>query len=215
VLVLDLSTSVRGTKLTALRSAARAFLEGLREGERAALLTFDDEVRLVAPPTGDLEAVRQAVDTAAPRGSTALVDGVYAGLRLLEGGDRRTVVLAFSDGLENRSWLAAAEVVRAAAHSNAVFYAVTVRAPGERPDSFLRDVAHATGGRVFEARSEQHLQDRFLEVLADIRARYVLSYAPTAGGRPGWHALDVRMRRGKGSVLARPGYWLTAPAPVP
>ena len=34
-LVLDLSGSVRGPKLAALKDAARAFLDGLREGEHA------------------------------------------------------------------------------------------------------------------------------------------------------------------------------------
>ena len=69
----------------------------------------------------------------------------------------------------------------------------------------------ATGGRLFEASSERDLRARFLDVLGDIRARYVLSYAPR-GGSAGWHALEVKLKRGKGDVLARPGYWRYAPS---
>src|SRR5262249_2724219 len=61
VLVLDLSGSVGGGKLRALRVAADAFLDGLRPGangladgpdaERAALVVFQEEVRLLEPLT--------------------------------------------------------------------------------------------------------------------------------------------------------------------
>jgi hypothetical protein len=48
-------------------------------------------------------------------------------------------------------------------------------------------------------------------VLGDIRARYVLSYAPGGVDAAGWHALEVRLKRVEGDVLARPGYWRYAP----
>jgi hypothetical protein len=41
-------------------------------------------------------------------------------------------------------------------------------------------------------------------VSQDIRSRYVLSYAPEGVAFSGWHALDVRLKKGKGEVLARP-----------
>jgi hypothetical protein len=89
-------------------------------------------------------------------------------------------------------------------------YAVAVSGKDERKERFLGDVVRATGGRLFEVASERDLRARFLDVLGDIRARYVLSYAPGPGAG-GWHALDVRLKRVKGDVLARPGYWRGAP----
>jgi len=62
---------------------------------------------------------------------------------------------------------------------------------------------------VFEASSERDLRARFLDVLEDIRSRYVLRYVRSGPGSPGWHKLEVRLRNGKGDVLARPGYWQT------
>lgn len=211
LLVLDLSASVQGSRLGALKAAGEAILDGLRDGERAALLTFDQELRLAEPLTGDLPRVRRALDGASARGSTALVDAVYAALRLpgTSGGRRRALVV-FSDGLDNLSWLTAADVVEAARRSNAIVYGVTVRAAVEPKERFLDDLVRATGGRLFEAVSERHLRQRFLDVLADIRARYLLSYAPQAASRPGWHTLAVRLKHGKADVLARPGYWRAA-----
>ena len=210
VLVLDASGSVLGPKLASLRAAAGAFLDGLRSGEQAALLAFNHEVRLLQPLTTDLAAVRGALDRVSPRGNTALVDAVYSALRLREPGERRTAIVVFSDGTDNLSWLSASDVVAAAGRSNATVYGVTVRGKRDAREPFPDDVARATGGRVFEASTERDLRARFLDVLEDIRARYVLRYVPRAADAPGWHAVEVRLRKGKGDVLARPGYWRAA-----
>jgi VWFA-related protein len=211
VLVLDMSHSVNGPKLDALKNAARAFLDGLRDGEQAAVMAFREEVHLLQAFTPDLARVRRALDEASPRGSTALCDAVYAALRLREPGPRRTAIVVFSDGLENISWLAPAEVVESASRSDAIVYGVAVRQPGERSEPFLRDVVGATGGRLFEVQSERDLRARFLDVLSDIRSRYVLSYTPAGVATTGWHGVEVRLKRVKGDVLARPGYWRYAP----
>jgi VWFA-related protein len=210
ILVLDLSGSVNGPKLDALKAAGRAFLDGLRGGEQAALLGFHHEVQLLEPLTADIGAVRRALERVSPRGSTALVDAVYSALRLREPAERRTAIVVFSDGIENLSWLPASDVVEAASRSNVIVYAVAVRGKGDPKERFLSEVVRATGGRLFEASSERDLRERFLDVLGDIRARYVLSYSPGPGAA-GWHTLEARLKRGKGDVLARPGYWRGAP----
>ena len=223
VLVLDLSQSVGGSKLSALRDATSALLDGLRpsanrlqggaDGERAALLVFQEEVRLVEPLTPALDRVRQALEGVTARGSTALVDATYSGLRLLERGPRRNVVVVFSDGLDSLSWLTPAQVVEAAARSEVLVYAVAAREKGDPENPFLNEVTRATGGRVWTARSEKELRARFRDLLDDIRARYVLSYAPEGVAFSGWHSLEVRLKQGKSEVLARPGYYRAAPPP--
>jgi len=207
LLVLDRSGSVSGSRLAALREAASAFLDQLRGGERAALLAFSAEVALAQPLTAELQRVRAAVDRGAAGGSTSLRDAIYASLRLSEPGARRTVVVVFSDGVDTASWLRPAQVVSAARRCDATVYGVLAGDPDERDDSVLREVSRATGGRLFESRRLPELRTRFLEVLEDVRNRYVLSYAPQGVERGGWHPLSVRLKRGRGEVLARPGYW--------
>jgi hypothetical protein len=34
-----------------------------------------------------------------------------------------------------------------------------------------------------------------------------LSFTPEDAAPAGWHALEVKLRRVRGDVLARPGYW--------
>jgi VWFA-related protein len=207
VLVLDLSGSVRGPKRIALRGAAAAFLDGLREGEAAAVVGFRDEVMLLSDFTSDRPSLFAALDATEPWGSTALRDAVYAGLRLRPPQPRRLALVVFSDGADNVSILGAAEVVDAAERTQGVVYGVGVRATGGLGRAFLEDVARATGGRYFEALSDRELNRRFLDVLADIRSRYVLSFVPSDPAAPGFHELNVRLTRAKGDVLARKGYW--------
>jgi VWFA-related protein len=219
VLVFDLSHSVDGSKLSALRDAAGAFLDGLRpgvnglssaQGERAALLAFQEEVRLLQPLTGQVDRIRRALQIVTPRGSTALVDATYSALRFLEPGSHTPVVVVFSDGVDSLSWLTPAQVVEAASRSEALVYAVAARKRGDPEDPFLDEVTRVTGGRVWTARSERELRARFLDVLNDIRSRYVLTYAPQGVGFSGWHAVDVRLKQRKGGVRARPGYYRAA-----
>ena len=207
LLVLDMSASVIGSKLFALREAAGAFLDGLAPADRAALVAFQQSVSMAIPLTGEISQVRFGLDTATGGGSTALHDAVYVALRQSDPSDRRTAVLVFSDGLDNASWLSAEEVVEAARRTEAVVYGVDAREWGDPSHPFLKDVARATGGRVWRVEKMDDLKARILDVLGDIRARYLLTYNPTAVEAGGWHRLEVELRGAKGDVLARPAYY--------
>ncbi len=72
---------------------------------------------------------------------------------------------------------------------------------------FLNDVAEATGGRVWIAKSSAELTDVYLRVIEDIESPYLLSYQPEGVPKEGWHPLEVKLKKGnKGTIRARPGY---------
>jgi VWFA-related protein len=63
-----------------------------------------------------------------------------------------------------------------------------------------------TGGRRLNGKSADDFADHFTQVLADVKSRYLLVYdAPE--GRPGWHEIKVRLKKRKGEVRARRGYF--------
>ena len=202
VLTFDMSGSVTAARLGHLQRAAGALLDGLTPRDRAGLITFSHEVTLGHRLTDDLPSLRAAVGRAKAAGGTALVDGIYAGMMLGESGVGRALLIAFSDGVDTASWLAAESVLQTAKRSDIVAYAVSV---GRQGQDFLRDLAEATGGQVFENESPEHLERLFLAVLNEFRRRYVLMYTPTSS-EPGWHRLDVRLKERRGTIRARPGY---------
>jgi VWFA-related protein len=229
VLALDTSASVAGEKLAGLRAAAGAFVEGLREGDEAALLTFSHAIDLHAGPTRDRAAVAAALGRVVPIGSTALYDGLYAALRLPLAAHRRLVVL-FTDGADNVSVLGAKDVEDGAASSEVLLYVVAAqeeqegpitvtdadREPQREPEARreLRRLAESTGGRLLVAGDPGDLRRQFLRVLDEMRTRYILSFAPQGVRRDGLHRLDVQVKAPGVQVRARKTY-RAAPRPAP
>ena len=202
VLVLDLSASVEGQRLTDLRRAGRALIERLSGDDRAAIVGFSHAVVLGSPLTRDRHQILAALERAKPYGETALIDATYTGMLVGESDAGRALVMVFSDGLDIASWLTAGRVLDAAKRSEAVVYGISMK--GLRP-RFLEDIASQTGGRLLDVES-RNLSATFLSVLNEFRERYVLVYSPTGVARQGWHPLEVKVRRKAATVKARPGY---------
>jgi VWFA-related protein len=205
ILTLDMSSSVAGEPLEHLRRAGRAVMDGLRTGDRAALITFSHVLAMGAPLTADFALVRRALDASEAIGSTSLVDASYAGMVLGESDVGRSLVLVFSDGLDSGAWLSADEVLDIARRCDAVVYGVSA---GQSPKSdFLADLSETTGGKLFKVESTKDLSAAFLSVLDEFRHRYVVSYSPRGVSPDGWHQLTVRVKGRNATVKARPGYF--------
>ena len=104
VLVFDTSSSMAGDRLLALRAASEAFLDGLRPADEAALVAFNEDVVWLSAPTPDKAKVRQALARLRAEGATSVYDALYAGITLSEG-ERRALIVLFTDGQDNTSWL--------------------------------------------------------------------------------------------------------------
>jgi hypothetical protein len=77
---------------------------------------------------------------------------------------------------------------------------------GADEDQVLKRVAEATGGRLLDAGSSRRLQDVFVEILHEMKARYLVSYYPQPQSGEGWHDVRVTVKRGRGDVIVRRGY---------
>ena len=223
-LVLDSSSSVAGEKLVQLRAAARALLGGLAPDDEASLVTFDEEVSVRVPPTRDRARLEQGVSRIQPGGATAVFDALYAGTMLAS--DRgRTLLVLFTDGEDNVSWLDASRVQRVLLESNVLVQVVgivpgrgeipfepttdTERLAAEAPYvATLRRFAEATGGRFWAASAPEGLENAFLAILAAMKTRYILRFEPDRARRVGLHKLEVKLRRGKGQVHCRKAYFI-------
>jgi VWFA-related protein len=204
-LVLDTSESVRGAKLEGLRAAARAFGESLHAQDEIALVAFSHAVRLVSR---DRDELATALDGLSGRSSTSLYDAIYAGARLPMAASRRLLVV-FSDGDDNTSWLSVEDVEAVLRTAGLLLYTVRVQEQGAAAGpgrDLLRRLAGATGGRLLEPRSHQALREAFGDVIEDLRGGYVLGYTPRGVAPTGDHRLEVRVRRPGLTVRARGGY---------
>lgn len=210
VLVFDTSSSVVGRRLFALKAAGEAFLNGLRPADEVALVGFSDEIAWLARSSTDKDVVRRALDRLEPEGATAAFDALYAAVALMEEGGRCLIVL-FTDGEDNMSFLDDKQLVTVVERSNALVHTVVWSEPGEEmePDQLnaLRRIAAAGGGRFWGAGSPERLRLAFAEIAEAMSHRYILRYEPRGVEREGWHRIEVKLKGPKGDVEARPGYW--------
>jgi Ca-activated chloride channel homolog len=223
VLALDTSGSVAGTMLEALRAAGHALVDGLPPWDHMALLSFNHLLELRAAATTDRRPLHHAVDLLEAQGSTALRDAIYAAIRLSAPDDRRVVVV-FSDGADNLSWLSADDVREASRKTGTTVYAIShtfeskadplpfgAYAP-QREDGSARELrllAESTGGMFLEAADPAAVRARFNRIIEEMSTRYLLAFVPTVR-REGEHRLDLKVRSGKGSVRCRRSYVVTA-----
>ena len=228
VLVFDTSSSMEGERLVALRASGEAFLAGLRPADQAALVTFSEELGWLAGPTSDKDAVRRTLAQLRAHGATAAYDALYAGIALSDK-EARPLVVLFSDGEDNVSFLDERQLRTVAERSNALVHVVAWRLESPRPwpslgirgvsapldipepeqIRVLRQIAEATGGRLWDADSPARLRESFAAIADAMGQRYVLRYEPSGVTRQGWHRLEVKLRGRKGDVHARRGYWVT------
>jgi VWFA-related protein len=107
-LVLDSSGSTRD-KLEKIREAASSFLDQLRPNDRVALVTFDDEVRVLSPLTSDRDALRRAIAGISTGAYSQVYEAVHTVTEILRPSERRTAAIVFTDGVDTASALATFE----------------------------------------------------------------------------------------------------------
>lgn len=217
VLVFDVSNSLTGERLEGLKAASQALLDALRPQDAATLLTFSDRIEWPVKPTEDKAAVRRALERLRPGGGTLVMDALYTAITLPRS-TGRTLVVLFTDGVDNMSWLDGPKVRSAAERSNALVHVVSLRAPGQTATSSggtdfeggfaLQQIAETTGGRYWEAESPERLKVAFAAIAELLGRRYVLRYVPENVTRSGWHRIDLRLKSKRGDVHTRRGYWV-------
>lgn len=220
ILVFDTSASMQGAKIERLRAAADAFVDRLRPGDEAALVSFSDEISWRVPLGPDRARLRFGILSLQPRGATSAYDALFAALLTPRPG-LRTLVILFSDGEDNTSWLGEKQMKGVIERSNALIHVVAARSEDFQSGFVrshsasesahvrtLRGLAAITGGSLIEVDSPDRIGAAFSQIIDLMKDRYVLRYSPESDPAPGWHALDLQLASRKGKVRGRTGYWV-------
>lgn len=231
-LVIDTSHSML-FNLQDLQDAAGSFVDNMRPGDRALIVSFDNQIRVLAEPTSDRAALRKAISQLRRGGSTRLYDAIDFVIkqRMDQIAGRKALIL-FSDGGDNASQTANPESnLRDAVRSDVLTYPIefiTYTGMNGKPDlpkrtlpagsgfslmdylradAFLHQLARETGVALYPAADIRELENAVASIVEELHNEYSLGYYPTALGQPGEvRRVEVGVNRPQLEVRARASY---------
>ena len=219
-IVLDLSGSMKRVLGTA-KESLRVLMRDGNPADEAFLNGVSTRPRPYCGFTRDLNTILQRVTFESARGSTALVDTIYASLRQLRSGlHARKALVVISDGMDNHSRYTREELLRLAVEADAQICTITVVAaastakPIELTEEksgalFLEELAAKTGGLSFIVHSQRDVEDATASIGAALRNQYAIGYAPRDNRHDGrWRQIKVKVAGSGMRAYARTGYRL-------
>ena len=198
-------------------------LSGLTNGEdEAAIFAFDSRLHVIQPFTTELDRLRGTVTEFTRWGMTSLHDAIASASKTMDTrATRRRALVVLTDGIDTGSKLTPAEVSGIASSIDLPVYIVAIVQAIDDPRQGgsnqalageLTDLARWTGGQLFVATSTSEASAVARQIVGELRQQYLIAFEP--GATPGWHAVDVRVRRKGHTVQARGGYVAGAARPV-
>ena len=222
-LVIDSSNSVTD-RFHFEQAAAAKFLKTVltEKDDQAFVVGVNNSVLVVQDFTREQSQTAHAIDQIVPGGGTALWDAVgFAAEKLAEHQETGAVarmLVVISDGDDNSSTSTLKEAIAKAQQGEVAVYTITTREAADEGregdkavgDRALKTLSALTGGTAFAPGSVRGLSSSLGELQQVIRARYLVSYRPSAFQRNGaYRAIDIKAEKDgrKLTVYARKGYY--------
>jgi VWFA-related protein len=216
ILLIDTSSSMRD-KMAVVHDAAVGFLKKMKDGDRGAVVAFNDGVEVLQGLTLDAAALEQAIRGTVAKGSTSLHNAIYIALKQFGRGAttdeaiRRQAIAVLSDGEDTSSLISFDEVMALAQKSGVSIYTIglhtkpprTSRAPSSpryfsSADYAMKSLAQETGAQAFFPMEVAELKGIYAAIAQELGSLYSLAYSP-ANSRS-----DGRYRRIVVRVTSRP-----------
>src|SRR6185503_19429262 len=232
-LVIDTSRSTV-FNLADIQHAALAFVDQMRPRDRAVVVSFSDDFKVITEATSDRETLRSAIASIRPGGGSRVYDAVDSLVDELNRIEGRTALILFSDGVDNDSRNATVEsTLRKVEKSDTLIYPVQFstyeqmksRAPSSaksslrvegtgfseqdyrRAGAYLRRLADATSTGVYPAAEISDLDRAIASIVDELHNEYSIGYYPRSAGQAGeQRRVEVRVNRPQLVVRARTGY---------
>ena len=208
-LLLDSSASMADDlRQTEIAAIDFLFLTLDRERDRAFLVDFDSEPRLVEPLTGDLDAIGRKLVKLQPGGYTALSDALVYALVQMQSVRGRRALVVLSDGAGREERVGYATCLRLAQQVGVPIYAIVLDRDGKERERSERveSVVRAVGGRVFYVSSLDNLGSVYRTIRDELDSQYVVAYYPPDGGGDDFRHVEVTVSRPGLSARTVSGY---------
>ncbi|MFH2108705.1 MAG: VWA domain-containing protein [Chrysiogenia bacterium] len=184
-LLIDISSSMKD-KIGEVKEAAKQFLKQLlSRDDKAIVVFFNHEVFEDTEFSSNFSELSNSISMAFPFGATALYDAVGYCIKLLKGMPGLNIIIVFSDGEDNSSYLDPYTLIKKAEMSNTIIYAIGNRT-GTYNDEYqdiLKKLSTTSGGMLFFIEQSSEIHKIYELIRRDIRAEYILEFSPSKTGK--------------------------------
>ncbi len=193
LLVVDISGSMNeGGKLAAAKAAAKAYINQMRDGDQAGLVTFNTEVTTVQPVTQDRAALTKAIDGLKAKNDTAMFDALAQGEQTLQSVNGRKAIIVLTDGLDNRSKVKLDQVTKDLGPSGLSISTIGLGDPKQLgitnagiDEKALQSLADQAGGTFGYANTTDSLTDLYQKFGRALQSEYAITYTSPSALRDG------------------------------
>ena len=227
LLVMDVSGSMNNAgKLSASKAAAQAYVDQMRPGDQAGLLTFNTKVTYVQPITTDHTALVQAIKSLTAENDTAMFDALVKANQILQDVPGRKAIIVLTDGLDNQSKKTSDQVAKTIGTSGLSISTIGLGNPDNAgpffglDETMLKSLAEQAGGVYSYANNSADLSKLYELYGRALQSEYRITYSTPSTLRDGLgrtltvslsKTVSVKTKYNPGGVLpevASPASWM-------
>ncbi len=191
MLVLDISGSMeKNNKFTAAKEAAKTYVNQMRAGDQAGLITFDSQVHYVQPVTKDVAALTESINILRTGSDTAMFNALVEAEKILEGVSGRKAIIVLTDGLDNQSQITADDVISTIGPSGLTISTIgfgdaNTASQAGLDEAALKSLAEKSGGLYSYAADSESLSTLYQQYGRSLQSEYAITYVSPASLRDG------------------------------
>ena len=196
LLLIDNSGSMNyADKLDSAKAVAKEYLNQMRAGDQAGIITFNTEVKVVQDITSDHDALADAIDSITAVHDTAMYDALVQAIAMLNPLSGRKAIIVLTDGMDNQSTATADDALAGIGFGGLSISTVgfgQIPEGEEEADAYtgideatLRMIAQNAGGRYGYAANEAELSAIYDQMRRALQSEVVISYMTPLSLRDG------------------------------
>lgn len=203
IFLLDISGSLSDAQFSQMKACTVNWAENMGENDRMAIVTFGNETSTLLDYTGDVEAVKNALDSLHNNDNyTQLYGGIEAALKLTTRNDtglpKRKAILLLTDGLNDfNGGITQDEILDMVRQDVIPFYNLWSGSSGStQGEAFLNTLSNASRGEVYHL-GKQSIQDIYDSTYDRFHKAFVVDFSyPLDKADGAMHNLKISVRDG-------------------
>ncbi len=193
--VIDISYSMR-YKIRDVLEASKRFIRGLMTpNDRAAVIYFNHIIFDHTGLTNDINQLEEWLNLKTIlTGNTALYDAIASALNITDSTPGWNIIVIFSDGGDNSSYIDRFSLLDIVKKSNALIYAIDNNKARDEKD-ILQEICTASGGATFPLDNVRKTQQVYQTIRKDIKSQYVLTVdTGSQKGRNRFRKIQIKVK---------------------